>query len=191
MILKTIFTILVSCFLFAIPRLSLPQDRPSQAQGYTVLDRTRPPQFITYEGTFESRIQLRLRNNTSCPIIIETDDAPNARLTRLSEGKVAIETVTGSRDGLRLRVHYFIQNRYRQEGLRRGYPWGDSVFDYEIPADHSVTFQVPATQLKRRSDIAVPFAYAWEASPVVAMANGAVTHLAYFLYEDLPRGAVQ
>lgn len=49
-------------------------DHLSNSHGCALIDRSHPPQFITYEGKSQSEIQLRLRNNTSCSIVVETDD---------------------------------------------------------------------------------------------------------------------
>lgn len=120
-------------------------------------------QFILYEGRSESssEIKFRLRNNTDCAIIVETDDVFPTRAKRLSNGGVSIEGVPDSQDGVALRLHYLIQNREPEAAPKPAYGWGDSVFTYRILAGHSVLFTVPASHFRRGFDIAVPFNYSW------------------------------
>ena len=100
-----------------------------------------------------------------------------------------MESVLDSQEGLKLRLHYLIQNRRKGEGPKPAYGWGDSVFTYEIPAGQSVVFDVPASHFKRRSDIVVPFVYLWEGNNPIGMGVGGVVHRVYFLFEDLPSQA--
>jgi hypothetical protein len=118
-------------------------------------------------------------------IVVETDDHHPIQLTRLQGGGGRIEAVTDSRDGMRLPVHYLVQNRRRREGLRPAYGWGDSVFVYEILPGQSIVFDVPADHFKRKRDIAVPFGYLWEGRNSIAIGAGGVAHRVYFLFADL------
>jgi hypothetical protein len=179
-------------FVFLVFALSLTEAQPNFGQngsskaGCDVLDRTRAPQLITFESKLESNVRLRLRNNTSCAIVVETDDQYPTQLKRLPSGGVRIEAVLEPREGLRLLLHYLIDARRRGEAPRPAYGWGDSVFVYEIPPGQSVIFDVPATHFKRRSNIAVPFGYAWEDKNSIGTNVGGVVHSVYFLFEDLP-----
>jgi hypothetical protein len=181
MLVKTALVLLTTALLFTMEQASLSHDDSSDEQGCTLLDKTHAPHFITYERKFESNIQLRLRNNTSCPIVIETDDQYPTRLRRLPQGGAKIESVLRPEDGLRLRVHYLVQDRRRGESLKRAYGWGDSVFVYEIPPGQSILFDVPASHFRRRLDIAVPFRYGWEGHKPIATGVGGVAHRVYFL----------
>jgi hypothetical protein len=185
MIRKTAFAVCLLTLLFSISRTNLGQDRSSGKPGCALLDNTRRPQFITYETRVDSNLRLRLRNNTTCVIVVETDDHYPIQLTRLQGGGGRIEAVTDSRDGIRLPLHYLIQNRKRREALRPAYGWGDSVFTYEILSGQSILFDVPAVHFRRKSDIAVPFAYLWEGRNAITIGPGAVAHRVYFLFEDL------
>ncbi|HET8669930.1 MAG TPA: hypothetical protein VFM05_04695 [Candidatus Saccharimonadales bacterium] len=179
------FSIAVLSLIFNITDTSFSQDRLTGGNGCTLLDHSRPPQIIVYEDRFESEIHLRLRNNTSCKIIVETDDVYPTELKKLPQGGVKIESILGSRDGIKLRLHYLIQTK-RDGGLKPAYGWGDSVFTYEIPAGQSITFSVPERHFKRRYNIAVPFGYSWEGNNSIGIGVGGVVHRVYFLSEDLP-----
>ena len=50
----------------------------------TLIDQNRPAQFVSYEGASQParEVTLRIHNNTSCSIIVETDDRSPALLTR-------------------------------------------------------------------------------------------------------------
>jgi len=168
------------------------QVRSANEPGCALIDKNHRAQFISYEGRTESssEIKLRLRNNTNCAIIVETDDVFPTQLKRLPNGGIRIETVLGSQDGLRLRLHYLIGNRQRRGALEPAYGWGDSVFSYQILAGQSVIFTVPASHFKRGFDIAVPFNYSWEGDASIGMGAGGVVHRVYFLFDDLPPDAL-
>jgi hypothetical protein len=176
--------------ILALATVSLAQGASSTKDGCSVLDATRSAQFIVYEGKSESDIHLRLRNNSSCAIVVETDDRYPTEIKKLPQGGGRIESVLESRDGIRLPLHYLIQNK-PQSDWTRAYGWGDSVFAYEIPAGQSITFAVPASLFKRRYNIAVPFGYAWEGKNSIAIGIGSVVHQVQFLFEDLPPVALR
>lgn len=164
---------------------NLAQDRSSNERGCALIDKSQPAQVILYEGKSQSEIRLRLRNNSDCAIVVETDDVLPMQRKRLPTGGIRIESVIGSQDGVTLRLHYLIQDRKRGQASRR-YGWGDSVFHYEIQAGQSIIFSVPASQLKRPFDIAVPFNYSWEGDNSIGKGAGGVVHRVYFLFDDLP-----
>ena len=157
--------------------------------GCAVIDGNRPPQFIVYEGKSSSGINLRLRNNSSCAIVVETDDNYPSRIKRLPGGGATIESVLEPQDGQKLLLHYLIQKP--GSDARQAYGWGDSVFTYEIPGGQSIIFEVPTSHFKQRSHIAVPFGYLWEGDNSIAIGIGGVAHRVYFLFEDLPSGALR
>jgi len=168
------------------------QGPSANKSGCALVDKNHPAQFISYEGRVESssEIKLRLRNNTDCAIIVETDDTSRTRLKRLSNGAVRVEGASGSEDGATLRLHYLIQDRQRQKAPAPAYGWGDSVFTHQISPGQSVIFFVPITHFKRGFDIAVPFNYSWEGSNSIGMGAGGVVHRVYFLFDDLPPDAL-
>lgn len=176
--------------LLIIGGVSFAQDRSSSKQGCVRIDPARPPQFITYDGKSESEIYLRLRNNSSCGIVVETDDQYPTQIRKVPQKGVTIEPVIESRDGVRLRLHFLVQSRPQRE-LRRAYGWGDSVFVYEIPSSQSITFSVPLNHFKRRYNIAVPFGYSWEGNNSIGTGIGGVVHLVYFLFDELASDALR
>jgi hypothetical protein len=173
-----------------VAAVNLGQNASSTKDGCSLIDKSRPPQFIVYEDKLKSDIHLRLRNNTSCAIVVETDDRYPTEIKKLPQGGGRLESVLESRDGIRLPLHYLIQDK-PQSNWTRGYGWGDSVFVYDIPAGQSITFAVPASHFKRRHNIAVPFGYAWEGKNSVAVGIGGVVHRVEFHFEDLPAVALR
>jgi hypothetical protein len=179
----------VLSLLFFVTVVNLDQGGSPSKDACALIDKNRPPQFIVYEGKSESDISLRLRNNSSCAIVVETDDTYPTQLKKLPQGGATIETVFDARDGQRLPLHYLVQKHAND--ARRAYSWGDSVFTYEIPSGQSIIFEVPTSHFKQRSHIVVPFGYAWEGNNSIAMGIGGVVHRVYFLFEDLPAGALR
>ncbi len=162
----------------------------SNVRGCALIDKAHSAQFISYEAKSESKILLRLRNNTDCSIVVETDDVDPTQRKRLPNGGLKIEPVASSQDGVMLRLHYLVQDRKRGEAPKPGYGWGDSVFTYEISTGQSVIFAVPVSHFKSQLDIAVPFNFSWEDKASVGMGVGGVVHRVYFLHDDLPSEAL-
>jgi hypothetical protein len=74
MVLKLSIVVMILVLLFDVAEATvLPANSPN-VNRCSVIDATRPPQFIVYESKFESQIRLRLINNSSCAIVVETDD---------------------------------------------------------------------------------------------------------------------
>lgn len=139
----------------------------------TRIDQNRAAQFISYEGISEgmsySDVRLKLHNNSSCAITIETDDHDPFMLR--GEKHVAL--------------HYLLYDR-RHATLKPGDGWGDSVYTVTIGGGESVSFAVPLARLRKGFNIAVPFMFEWDGNDVHAGAVGGVEHRVYFLVEDVP-----
>lgn len=185
---KTILLTLVMNMLLSASASIVAQERSLNQAGCALIDKSRPAQFISHEGTSgsASEVTLRLHNNTSCSIVVETDDRNPTRLSKLRDGTVRMETLTSSRDGIRLPLHYLVQDRQRWRAPEPAYGWGDSVFTYELLAGESVVFTVPLVHFRKRLDVAVPFNYAWEGDRAIGMGVGGVVHRVYFLVDDMP-----
>ncbi len=184
--------VLVKIVLLFVLMIATSVHNRSMAQaGCSLIDKQRPAQFIDYAEVSESfrEVKLRLRNNTNCIIIVETDDHSPSRIVKLPNGGFKFEAVTGSEDGTRLDIHYLTHNRRRQT-IKVGYGWGDSVYTYEILAGQSVLFNVPLSALRSQFDIAVPFNYSWEGYGV-GMGVGGTVHRVYFLFDNLPNNVLR
>jgi hypothetical protein len=166
-------------------------NNPSMAQtGCSLINKQRPAQFIDYQGVSSFReVKLRLRNNTNCTIIVETDDHYPTRMVKQPNGGFKLEGVTDSQDGIRLDLHYLIHNRLQQT-LKVGYGGGDTILTYEILAGQSVLFNVPLSSFRKQLDIAVPFNYSWDGDGI-GMGAGGTVHRVYFLFDDLPKTVLQ
>jgi hypothetical protein len=169
------------------------QEHSLNQAGCELIDKNRPAQSISYDGTSEtsSDLTLILHNNTSCSIILETDDRRPTGLSRLPNGGVSLETVTSSQSKVRLPLHYLVQDRQRWKAPQPAYGWGDSVFTYELVAGQSAAFTVPLFHFRKRLDVAVPFNYAWESGRSIGMGVGGVVHRVYFLVEDVPEAVLR
>jgi hypothetical protein len=164
------------------------QTQPVNQAGCALIDESRPAQFISYVGTSEMMkwAVLRLYNNTSCSIIVETDDKSPTRLNKLPDDNFNVETVISSGDEVLLPIHYLVQDRKHWRAPEPAYGWGDSVFTFEILAGKSAFFNVPLTYFRKRLDLVVPFSYSWERKKSIGMGIGGVVHRVYLLIEDVP-----
>lgn len=164
----------LACLLLLVASIMSSAQGISNTQaGCSRIDQSRPAQFISYESASDSGIRLRLHNNSTCPIIVETDDRAPLLLGNLRS----------------VALHYLVQDRRRQT-VKPAYGWGDSVFTVEISGGDSVTFIAPAVHFTKRLDVAVPFTYSWEGNHVGAGFTGGVAHYVYFLAEDVPAGSL-
>ena len=155
------------CFLL-MAFVSSAQNIPNAQAGCSRLDQSHTAQFISYESASESSVRLRLHNNSTCPIIVETDDRAPLLLGNVRN----------------IALHYLVQDRRRQT-VKPAYGWGDSVSTVEILAGDSVTFSVPLEHFRRHLDVAAPFIYSWEGNHVGAGLIGGVNHHVYYLAEDI------
>jgi hypothetical protein len=188
---KCSILILLVLACFSIARSERPALIVFQTQaGCALIDKAKPPQYISYESMSPSSyVFLRLRNNSSCSIMVETDDELPTKVRKRHDGSLRVDSITDAEDGTKLALHYLIEGRHPLRASRPAYGWGDSVFVYKIPPGQSILFKVSSVYFKRRFDIVVPFAYVWEDSRFIGMGAGGVSHRVYFLFEDVPKSA--
>jgi len=167
------------------------QERSNNKPGCTLIDVARAGQFISYEKTVEKEVLLRLHNNTDCSLVVETDDKELTGFRRLPNGELLFVTITGSQDGVRLPLHYLVQDRPHWKLPVPVEGWGHSASRYTILAGQSVIFSVPLSHFRKRFDVLVPFKFEWEGRrETINMTSGRVAHRVYFLTEELPRSAL-
>jgi hypothetical protein len=168
------------------------QEGSNSKPGCTLINGARAGQFISYEKTVEKEVLLRLHNNTDCSIVVETDDKELTGFRRLPNGELLFVPITGSQDGVRLPLHYLVQDWKHWKMPVPAYGWGDSVFHYTILAGQSVIFSVPLSHFRKRFDVLVPFKFEWEGHRAsINMTSGRVAHRVYFLIEELPRSVLR
>jgi hypothetical protein len=171
---KQLSILMSSCLLLLASVVVSPAQTNSRSQaGCSLIDQSRPAQFISFESASDSGVRLRLHNNSSCPIIVETDDRAPLLLSNVRS----------------VGLHYLVHDRRRQT-TKPAYGWGDSVFTVEIAGGNSITFLVPVEHFRKRLDVAVPFTYSWEGNHVGAGFVGGVNHDVYFLADDVPAGVL-
>jgi hypothetical protein len=178
----------------------------AQNAGCSLIDKSRDLLFITYErmddpdlkrqGIDRDRILVRLHNNSTCPIVIQTTDAekffipkpPNLSVIEkikrpteirwdLSEGEI-VPAVT-----------FYIQDERRSKVPKA--TWGGDVFyGFHVLGGRTILFPIPLAYLRKGNDIIVPFNFAWEderGKPAPKMIfSGDVKHLVYFYKSHVP-----
>lgn len=163
------------------------QESSQNKPGCTLIDATRLSQFISYEKTVDKEVQLRLHNNTDCPITVETDEGDKIGAFRtLPNGEHLFVYIERPHD-VPLLLHYLVQDRPHFRLPVPAYDWAN-YSNYAIPKGESVLFAVPLAYFSKRFDVLVPFTFDWEFQSV-NMGSGAVAHRVYFLNHELPRSA--
>jgi hypothetical protein len=170
--------------------------------GCNYLKEDRPSIFISYEretagenakGHNIRQMILRLHNNSTCTIVIETDDMiGNEKLfkkevSRAPNGDIMTKYIPDPPEGALLSIFYDIQEARNKAWKPANYWEGrDLVFTYTVPSGHSVTFPVKEKYFKRKYLISVPFSYAWEDNHELSTL-GTINHRVFYVYE-LPEG---
>lgn len=150
--------------------------------GCAAIEQGKRQQYIVYDGVAgtKAKVRLRLRNNSSCAILIIVAENPR-RL--IKSPTIRFEEITGGVDGVQVDPYYLVHSRYKETLKARG--WGDYIVTHEILSGQSVVFGVPVSIFRKRLDVAVPFNYRWE-SDLVTTGTGGVMHQVYFLFDDVP-----
>ena len=190
------------------PPNNLAQENSTRQGGCSVLDRSKPPLFISFEsptgkawagGSNGKGVLLRLTNNTNCTVSITADygTAPsNPSAVVIRGGKIVRppDVRFGSvRNGQRVCLSYFTKYPKQQHPVigcashlvETAYlNGGDYVF-----------FDVPLMNFRKGGEIFVPYNYEWdegEASEIVTEKGGnkrrfqTVEHHLRFAPEQLP-----
>jgi hypothetical protein len=192
----------LAVLLFSTARLVAAQEIPKGQGGCNYLDKEKPSIFISYErettgqnpkGQNVRQVLLRLHNNSSCTIVIETDDIVGdetlfkKEVSQMPNGDTLTKYIPDPPEGALLPIFYDIQEAGNKAWRPANYWAGrDLVFTYTVPSGRSVTFPVEAKYFKRRYLISVPFTYAWEDNRELSTL-GTIIHRVSYVYE-LPEG---
>ncbi len=175
-------------------------------QGCDYIDKAKPHIYISLEttglveegkkGQKLQLVMLRLHNNSTCSIVVETDDLVGSsegdklfkkEMSKSANGDLITKYIPDPPEGARLPMFYDVQNGLHDSPRPVNYWYGrDLVFNYVVPAGRSVTFPIRAKFFSKRAIVSVPFNYQWEDSPDLRT-MGTITHRVVFSY-DLPKG---
>ena len=154
---------------------------PNVADGCSAIDKSKPPQFISFEraderalqrrGASRRRVWLRLHNNTSCAIVVPTG---STQLSRPLGGGLTFDL----QQDAEVFVDYEIQDRRRSKAPQPSGYGGDEIIISRLPPGRSVLFSIDSTHLKKGLDIVVSFRFEWEGD--VSLRSGAVLHRVRF-----------
>ncbi|MFT3743380.1 MAG: hypothetical protein QM785_03700 [Pyrinomonadaceae bacterium] len=167
--------------------------------GCAKLDDKKPTLYIAYErestekknGKENKITLLRLVNNTSCDVFVETDGERQFDPVLYSSETVKInDRLTNTKykqrriDGVEIGVFYDVVRRPKTVWIAGNYNENrDISFVYTIFSGSSVTFPVVRSDAKRGVQLSVAFNYEWDDS--LGVSN--VTHRVYYHWE-LPKG---
>lgn len=160
MISKILFFLCLGCLCF-----SLQAGKALAQSGCAVVDQQSPILYIAYERLLERKdsptgrqeIQLRLKNNSTCTIILGTDEEP-ARQT-LEEMLSKKGEFLALQEGQQVRLRYSI---LFPNGLSQVFGSGDSVTGASLRGGKSVVFNVPLKPFQQGGELRLDYQYDWE-----------------------------
>lgn len=158
---KTIFWVsIASCFLALAPTLTFSLQDQTATFGCKKLDKTYDSLYIlfertgisTEEGSKERYIWLRLRNNTSCTVLLDIIGS----YYRLVDGKATNQVL----DGEEIRINYNLET---ESGRKNHYKTHNFGVVWLLPG-RSVVFDLPSKYLEKGYRVVVPFGFDWDGS---------------------------
>jgi len=150
------------------------------------IDKSKPPLFITFEGSELKNVLLRLHNNSRCAVLIPTNQLQSSlKVVRQADGRAKFETVEELKDGSRVPVVY---NLFNRRGSKDTVIVSDGcvVMTRSLFPQHSIIFATPLDDFKRNADVGVGFNYPWEEDNGSAV-RGEFGHYVFFPNEYLPK----
>jgi hypothetical protein len=164
----------------------------------SLTDNSRDAVFITFERTAEVKLDgreklqpgvvLRLHNNSSCAVLIETgsaqkfykplppDPTPLQRLRREVDHELPNGVLVPD-----------VQYRYRTRNSSGMSVGGDMFFWFELVGGRSVLFEVPLSHLDvQAAGIELRFRYAWEHSNRARTNHASTENIVRFGSSGLP-----
>ncbi len=194
-----VFCVLIIVFPFQI---CLGQENSQNQVGCESLAKEKPSVFISYEreiteqnekGQNVRKTLLRLHNNLSCEIAVETNDTMNnetlykKEVSQQSNGDTITKYIQNPPKDFELPIFYDIKKSKDKRWKPANYYEGrDLVFKYSIPSGYSAVFQVEGKYFQKRLSISVPFEYSWEDTDELRT-FGTISHRVSYVYE-LPTG---
>ena len=192
--------ILCTLLIAAASSASFAQSDTANGSGCVYLDWDKPTIFISYDrrGTIKNEkgkdvriVYLRMHNNTSCSISVETGDVSDNEVlyrkeeSRQPSGEVMVRSIPNPPKNFELPIFYDIKESVGKNWKPANY-WenNDVVFHFPIPPGHSAAFLVEERFFQKKSPISVRFNYKWEADKTNLYT---VSHRAFY-FHDLPKG---
>ncbi|HVG32372.1 MAG TPA: hypothetical protein VM911_04805 [Pyrinomonadaceae bacterium] len=188
--------------LLSLSQVPFSQNGSTSQLGYSLIDKSRDPLFITYErlddpdpkreGIERDRVLVRLHNNSTCVVLIETMEAekfylplpPNPTITDRVKRGINYDLPDGA---IVPAMKYYTQDNRRSKTPEAAWG-GDMFFTFRLLGGNSLLFAIPTAYLRKGNDIVVPFDYGWEKegerpSPIY---SGDVEHRVYFYGDSMP-----
>jgi hypothetical protein len=136
--------------------------------GCSVINRSMPSIYIRFDRSDRAgKLWLSLRNNTSCPVVVETEDIDPVTYDKLFKRKVS-QRANGTtateyvldwlKEGAKIPLLYDFEDVEAHIAPKPANYWEnrDLVFTLSIPAGQSVIFSVELAHLAKGFSISVP-----------------------------------
>lgn len=171
--------------------LFIATSRASAQVGCSLIDSSKPAQFLSYEmveiseptaASKEniSQVILRFRNNSSCEVTVLTSRSDQNTLL-LVPGESPRLVFVDCPDGKRIKLDYEVDYQPPLPPSTETPLLIDKInFEFRVPAGKSFTFTVPLFHFDHWVTVKVPFRYAWDTD------TDRPAHRAIFGNLDLP-----
>lgn len=171
--------------------------------GCSYLEKDKPSVYISYvrqqlvknkKGKTEQKVLLRLHNNSTCEISVETpDNTDDKKLfkyetrTKSNGEKLTTNWQNPPSKDFDLDIYYdFKESKGKSWKPVNYWEARDLVFKYNIPSGYSAAFPVDERFIRKNQLISVLFEYDWEYSSELRT-FGTISHRVIYDYR-LPKG---
>ncbi len=168
--------------------------------GCKYLDSKKPALYISYQGQRAVKDEkgkttlatlLRLHNNSSCSISVETTDTSHNEVlnkreeSRRPNGDLITRFIPNPPKDFELEIFYDVKES-EGKAWKPGNYWQyrDISFSYPIPSGHSAAFPVQEKFFQKKWSVSVPFNYKWEAGPNSLYT---ISHRVFY-FREFPKG---
>jgi len=138
----------------------------SAQDGCSQIDKTKPLHFISFErmsGEKNRDVQLRLNNNSTCAIVVETwEDPPKRPLSEIikDSGVCKPAMFLELKDAQHVGMFYGIY--YPKGNIIQRYGAGDAITAATLKGARSILFDVPLKYFKEGDELKLNFEYDWQ-----------------------------
>lgn len=167
----------------------------AQDKGCSYLDKVKPAVFLSLvkQEQDTGQIFLRLTNNSTCALQVETNDytvtseyqkySKEKARKRQPDGTTIVSYTFDPPNGTRIPVFYDVRLGKDSADTPANYWNGrDLIFFHTLAPGRTIIFPIKGDHFRNRYDISVLFHYEWENNKELSTL-GTITHRVRYIYE--------